>query len=78
LGRGICFSERSRYCDPFSFKPFTEYSGSLQKDRELFLVKLLVGESILLDRHEGPWMEDACKSLFAPPDNPDREGLNLL
>ena len=58
-GRGIYFSERSGYSDPYAFKPFTEHHESDQQDRELFLVKLLVGEAILLDRTEGEWMAEA-------------------
>lgn len=76
-GRGIYFSERSGYSDPYSFKPFAEDSDTLQQDRELFLVNLLVGESVFLDRNEGPWMEEACKNLVNPPDNPQRYGLKF-
>lgn len=73
-GRGVYFSARSGYSDPYSYKPLTEYSDTLQEDRELFLVKLLIGESIFLDRNEGVWMEEACKALVTPPDNPGRAG----
>lgn len=76
-GRGIYFSERAGYSDPYSFKPFNKYTETLQQDRELFLVKLLVGDSIFLDRNADEYMQDACKGLVAPPDNPDRPGMKF-
>ena len=76
-GRGIYFSERAGYSDPYSFKPFNKYTDTIQQDRELYLVKLLVGEEIFLDRNTDEYMREACKGLLAPPDNPDRPGLKF-
>jgi len=76
-GRGIYFSERSGYSDPYAFKPLTEHIDTPQQDRELFLVKLLVGEAIFLDRRSSEVMQAACNNLLAPPDNPDRPGLKF-
>ncbi|CAB9529862.1 polymerase 11 [Seminavis robusta] len=77
-GRGIYFSERSGYSDPYAFKPMTKHSDDVVgQDRELFLVKLLVGESVFLDRNEGEWMREACRNLVRPPDNPARNGLKF-
>jgi len=76
-GRGIYFSERASYSDPYSFKPFNKYTDTLQQDRELILVKLLVGEEIFLDRNGDEHMKQACKTLVAPPDNPDRPGMKF-
>ena len=76
-GRGIYFSERAGYSDPYSFKPFNKYTDTIQQDRELYLVKLLVGEEIFLDRNSDEYMQNACKGLVAPPDNPDRPGMKF-
>ena len=66
-GHGIYFADRSEYSDYFAFKPLNEYTGSSQEDREIFLVRLLVGRDKFMNRDESEAMRKECEQLVEPP-----------
>jgi WWE domain len=76
--RGIYFAEKSKYSHEYAFKP-SQLSPSAAKrgdrpvgqddEREVFLVKLLVGEAIELDRESSPAMRMECAEITVPPVN---------
>jgi hypothetical protein len=77
-GRGLYFAERFDYSDCYSHR-VNNYNafprGSLRhdsEDREIFLVKLLIGKAIEMNHQEN---EEKCRSLVAAPYNPSTEGL---
>ena len=77
-GQGLYFAERSGYSDHYAYRVNNALANSQEdrddarEERELFLVKLIVGKAITLDHNDAP---DACRCLRTPPDNPDEGGL---
>jgi ABC-type branched-subunit amino acid transport system substrate-binding protein len=80
-GRGIYFAERAGYADCYSYRvdgvgaPDDSSSIQTRSEREMFLVKLLVGKSAEVNRHESDDLADACRSLVAPPLQEGTDGL---
>ncbi|CAB9514288.1 polymerase 11 [Seminavis robusta] len=80
-GRGIYFAERAGYADCYSYRvsgvaaPDESASFHEQSEREMFLVKLLVGRSAELNHDENEGMAEACRSLVAPPTVEGTDGL---
>jgi len=70
-GYGIYFADRSGYSDCYCYRPRNEYSERDARDREMFIVKALIGEDKFMDREENGEMERACSQLVAPPLKPD-------
>jgi ABC-type branched-subunit amino acid transport system substrate-binding protein len=80
-GRGIYFAERAGYADCYSYRvdgvgaPDDTSSTHTRSEREMFLVKLLVGKAAQLNHHESDDMAKVCRSLVAPP---PQEGADVL
>jgi len=81
-GRGIYFADKSEYSHFYAFSPASLGSwfssgGDRPKgkddEREMFLAKLLVGNSVLMDRDESPFKAAVCENLTVPPDDPKKK-----
>ncbi|CAB9518513.1 polymerase 12 [Seminavis robusta] len=79
FGRGLYFAERFEYSDCYSYRVNNQSAMSAEgitiqdgDDREIFLVNLLVGQAIEMNREEN---EEECRALVAPPCNPNTDGL---
>jgi len=76
-GRGLYFAERFEYSDCYSYRvnaaKFPK-GGMMQEgeDREMFLVKLLVGQASTMNHLDN---EEECRKLVAAPENPSTDGL---
>ena len=69
-GRGIYFADKSVYSHSYSYNPSmqsTERPKSTNDEREMFLVNLLRGNEIFMDRDTGGAKANECKNLTAPP-----------
>lgn len=76
-GRGLYFAERFEYSDCYSYRVNAAKfpRGSLRQegeDREIFLVKLLVGQATVMNHLDN---EEKCRRLVAAPENPNTDGL---
>lgn len=75
-GRGIYFADKFSYSDCYSYRVDSvstpDSSDSFQEDRELFLVKLLVGKNVTIDHAQD---DSFCRSLVTPPEMHEMGGL---
>ena len=76
-GRGIYFADRFSYSDCYSYRVQTglqppDPDQQYQENREIFLVKLLVGKAVKMDHKKN---EIACRELVAPPEITEGGGI---
>lgn len=78
-GRGLYFAERFEYSDCYSYRVNAARlpQGSVRQvgeDREIFLVKLLVGQAAVMNHLD---KGEECRKLVAAPENPNTDGLRF-
>jgi hypothetical protein len=73
-GKGLYFAEKSSYSHSYTYRPDdttdAERGPGVGNEREMFLVKLLTGNVVLMDRDESEAKRLECAGLNVPPVDP--------
>jgi hypothetical protein len=73
-GRGIYFADKSAYSCNYSYTPdgttVPERGTAQTGEKEMFLAKLLIGNSIMMDRDLSHAKATECRNLIVPPIDP--------